>query len=111
MNIFDALNSIRPGHTSYAAINDESLSYKEFLEKTLVAVKRRRGLIHGDLVRNGRVCGLGALATMCGGSVTLNTDWAKQLQEVNDAVPKATPAGRRARVIRWLEQKLKELKS
>lgn len=99
----------RSQYTSFAGPRDKALSEREFLTKTLAAVKRRRGLIHGDLMDGKRACALGALAASCGGSVTVAGETPRKLQEFNDSMPKATPAVRRLRVIEWLEKRISRL--
>lgn len=101
---------IRPGHTVPAGADETALTDREFLEKTLKAVKRRRGLIHGTLTDHGRVCALGALVESCGGDVVLNGRLPFELQMVNDWMPKATPRQRRLKVVRWLETQLEALR-
>lgn len=81
-----------------------------FLKRTLSAVKRRRGLIHGQYDKAGAVCALGALGAVLdreNADMCVNSKLAQELQEVNDSVPKATSAKRRQVVIRWLEKQLK----
>jgi hypothetical protein len=99
----------RPGYVSYAPRNAVALSDREFLEKTLTAVKRRRGLIHGDMTQRSRVCALGALAVACGGEVCVSGMLPTDLQKFNDSMPHATPERRRLKVIAWLEKRIKEL--
>lgn len=102
-------SALRSGHVWPASWNDKALSDREFLEKTLAAVKRRKGLIHGALIENSRVCALGALAVLCGGEVTVQGDLPQELRALNDSVPKATPAQRRQKVIKWLEARIRKL--
>lgn len=82
-----------------------------FYKRSLSAVKRQEGLIHGHF-KNGGVCALGALADAItarkGKDVCLSEWMALSLQQVNDSVPDATPKQRRAVVIRWLERKIKD---
>lgn len=100
----------RPGYLSYAPFNSVALTDKELLEKTLAAVKRRRGLIHGDMKQQSRVCALGALAaSSAGGEVTVQGALPRLLQEFNDSMPRVSPATRRLKVIEWLEKRIKRL--
>lgn len=104
--------SLIPGRSEYvgpAGSSDVALTDREFLEKSLADIKRRRGLIHGDLNDGGRVCALGALAKACGGTVTVTGCLPREMQEFNDSMPKATPAKRRERVIQWLEKRIAKL--
>lgn len=101
----------RSEYTSYAGDNDKALTNREFLEKSPAAIKRRRGLIHGDLFEGSKVCALGALAHACGGSVTVTGSLPREMQELNDSMPRATPAKRREKVIAWLEKQLRKLES
>jgi hypothetical protein len=80
----------------------------EFLEKTLKAIKRRRGLIHGAWNDSGKVCALGAFGSCHDGAVVPG-ELATQLQQYNDSMPLASPATRRKKVIAWIEARLKEL--
>jgi hypothetical protein len=102
---------IRPELPHGSLLGDSPVSEKSFLESTLMAVKRRRGLIHGKL-RNGGVCALGALVDSCektGHPITFWTAQGEAVQDANDSVPKATKAKRRAVVIKWIEKRLKTL--
>jgi len=105
---FDPLRlmSARSGHVTPS--NDPAISPREFLERALKAIKRRRGLIHGTWNDSGRVCALGAFGG-CNDGVTIPGELATQLQEFNDSMPRATPVTRRKRVIAWIERRLKEL--
>lgn len=104
-----ALMRARPGELS-VAYNEPAISPHAFLTKALAAIKRRRGLIHGHWDDDGqRVCALGAFGKRNVGTV-IPGELATKLQQYNDSMPKASPATRRAKVIRWIERKLKELK-
>lgn len=88
--------------------DQKPISDKELLEKTLAAVKGRRGLIHGDLRgKHGTVCALGALV-MKYGEVTV-PPLAEDIQKYNDSMPSVSKETRRARVIKWLEKRLASL--
>ena len=103
MSIFDA----RPGHVSnggYAPM----MSRKDFLEKSLAAIKKRRGLIHGAMQKDGRVCALGAFASK-NDNCCVDIRLAEEMQELNDSMPKASPATRRKKVMKWIEEKLAAL--
>lgn len=102
MSIFDA----REGHIGSSA--KEPIPDRQFLEKALAAIKKRRGLIHGSMEDHGRVCALGAFASKHD-NTCISLKLAEALQEFNDSMPKASPEVRREKVIRWLEKKLAAL--
>jgi hypothetical protein len=97
----------RPGHLTYTY--RPSISPHDFLTKALAAIKRRRGLIHGSWDSGGRVCALGAFGKAHDGTC-IPGDLAAELQQYNDSMPKAAPEVRRAKVIKWIEKRLKDLK-
>jgi len=103
MSIHDA----RAGHIQPAPFRS-AMPRREFLKKTLSAVKSRRGLIHGSMVDHGRVCALGAFAKKHD-NCCVDLRLAEEIQEFNDSMPKASPKTRRAKMIRWLEEKLAAL--
>lgn len=100
------LMAARAGYVEYS--QDPAISPKEFLEETLKAIKRRRGLIHGSWREGSRVCALGAFGACHNGAV-IPGDLATELQQYNDSMPKASPEKRRAKVIEWIEKRLKEI--
>lgn len=103
MNIFEA----RPGCIS-REFRQPALPDRDFLEKALAAIKKRRGLIHGSLDDHGRVCALGAFA-LKNKDACINVEIAEALQKFNDSMPKASPEVRRAKVILWIEKRLTKL--
>ena len=103
-----SLMRARPGHLAIAGADERAISPVEFLQKALSAVTRRRGLIHG-IWNDGRgVCALGAFGKCHHGTVVPG-ELATQLQRYNDSMPDVTPQLRRAKVISWIEARLKEL--
>jgi hypothetical protein len=103
MSLFEA----RAGYIS-SGLFKTAISDRAFLERTLVAVKARRGLIHGSMVDHGRVCALGAFAAKYP-DTCVRIGIGEALQEFNDSMPRATPEGRRVKVIRWIEKQLAAL--
>lgn len=96
---------VRPGYTMPGF--GKSMTDKEFLQKTLDAVKRRRGLIHGELKDDkDRVCALGAFC-LENEDNCVSSSLAKEIQDFNDSMPNAGLATRRLRMIKWLEKRLK----
>lgn len=107
-----SLPESRAGHVGGKIINKPVLTDEEFLCKSLAAVRRRRGLIHGKLTENGKrgmFCAIGALCMSEGGEVNVPRELGNLLQEFNDSMPRVSRALRRARVIQWLESKIQEL--
>lgn len=103
-----SIREARPGHIT-PAWGRSAIPDREFLEKTLAAIRKRRGLIHGSLMNGGgQVCALGAFAKMHD-NTCINLDIAEQLQAFNDSMPKASKQTRRAKVIKWIEQRLRAL--
>jgi hypothetical protein len=103
MSLYDA----RRGYIQ-SGIFRQAIPDREFLEKTLAAVKKRRGLIHGSMTEHGRVCALGAFAAKHD-NTCVHKAISEALQEFNDSMPEATPKVRREKVIRWIEKRLAAL--
>lgn len=98
----------RRGHCTPSYSPEAPMSVKEFLEKALAAIRRRRGLIHGSWNNRHGVCAMGAFGAKHDGAVVPYAI-GNALQAFNDSMPKATPALRRRKVISWLENKLASL--
>jgi hypothetical protein len=108
-----AIFSDRQGYCERVPLSDTRpvMGRKEFLEKTIKAVKARKGLIHGKFKDHGRVCVLGAFASKFGEAVFNSEErpFMDELQELNDSMPRSKPERRRKVVLAWLEDQLGKL--
>lgn len=97
---------------THADWSKTAVSDKELYQKVLGFVTRRKGLLHGKFNDHGRVCAMGALEAGLkrdGTYIVVNYDASVSLQKANDSCPQATPAGRRKRVMQWLQDKIEKL--
>jgi hypothetical protein len=74
----------------------------------LQSTKRREGLIHGELKRNGEYCAIGCYFKDHS-NTSLPEDLIDEVAAVNDSVPNYTPRKRKWFVQKWLRWKLEKL--
>lgn len=97
-----ALSDSRP--TLETSTTEPGFSYAETFLRVLNAVKRRRGLIHGELEDGGGYCAVGSYFAK--NDHALDTEAVRQIVAVNDRFPKLTNAARWKKVKAWLERKV-----
>lgn len=74
----------------------------------LNAVEEQRGLIHGELQRQGAYCAIGSYFHV-NHHMCLPDTLIDEVAAVNDSMPTLTPVQRRDKMIRWLKWRLADL--
>lgn len=90
----------------------------QYYHALLLAIRKRRVLIHGEMNQGNHACAVGALSSYIEkgdryrkerSSMMVPDTWLLEVQRVNDSVPQATGAKRRQVVLDFVRKKLSTL--
>lgn len=101
-------NSVMRPETS-SAIGETAMPDNQVFKRLLMALRRRKTLIHGHLDQGNRSCAMGAFWKDNNG-IPISTELLDEIASVNDSVPRATQQERWATVVAWVEWKVNTLK-